>query len=270
MGRASDYPPRLAGLTVPDGGTILRYGPDPDQYGELWPARGGPVVVLLHGGYWRSRYRLDLMHALAADLQRHGCAVWNLEYRRVGGSGGGWPGTFSDVAAGLDTLADLAAHHDLDLTRVAVVGHSAGGQLGLWSAARARPAQDPGEGPRVRPALVVALAPVSDLVLAHERGLSDDAAAGLLGVSYAQDPGRYRRASPIELLPMGVRQIVVHGTADDAVPFDMSVRYCAKARASGDDCELVDLPGADHFDLIDPESPAWRVVRHRLLAELGG
>jgi acetyl esterase/lipase len=271
---AGGYPPELARLTATEGGrfSVLRYGPGPDQFGELWSAAGDgphPVVALLHGGYWRSRYRLDVMHALAADLQRRGLTAWNIEYRRVGGPGGGWPGTFEDVAAAFDALADHAAAHGLDLGRVAVVGHSAGGQLALWLAGRARLGRGgagalPGGPPRVSPAVVVALAGVCDLVAANRRRLSDNAVAGLLGGDHERWPERYRVASPTALLPLGVRQILVHGTADTSVPFTLSADHRAAASAAGDDCTLLELPGVDHFALIDPGSMAWRATMRAL------
>ena len=130
------------------------YGPGTDRFGELWrPAGDGPwpVVALLHGGFWRARRTLELMRPLAADLAGRGFAAWNLEYRRVGQPGGGWPGTFQDVAAGLDHLAELAGREPLDLDRLVVAGHSAGGHLALWSAARpGLPAGAPGRA-RVAP-----------------------------------------------------------------------------------------------------------------------
>jgi acetyl esterase/lipase len=252
------YPPELARLTVPDPPRrAVPYGGDPEQFGELWPGSGGACIILLHGGYWRKRYRVDLMHGLANDLWHAGYTVWNLEYRRVGCPGGGWPGTLSDVVAGFDGLARLASAHGIDPERVTVLGHSAGGHLALWLAARRREHC-------MRPALTIGLAPVSDLVLAYERGLSGYAAAELLGGTPTSNPERYRSTSPIALLPVGCRQVIVHGTADDAVPFDLSVRYTAAARRAGDDCRLIRLPGVGHTELIDPRTPAWRTVKNLL------
>jgi acetyl esterase/lipase len=209
------------------------------------------------------------MHALAADLVRRGVAVWNVEYRRVGCPGGGWPGTFDDVAAGADLLGELAGRFGLDLGRVAVVGHSAGGHLALWLAARHRLAPgSPGAEPGLRPRLAVGLAAVADLVEAARRRLSDDAVVGLLGCRPEQRPDVYGQASPAELLPTGVRQLLVHGTADTSVPVDLSRRYQAAAERAGDRCELVTLPGVDHFALIDPASDAWRSTAEVLSAEL--
>jgi len=280
------YPAELARLTATAGGELVveRYGGSAEQVGELWPAAPGdpggrgdpagpdaprPVAVLVHGGYWRARWRLDLMHGVAADLQRRGVAVWNLEYRRVGSAGGGWPGTFEDVAAGFDALDDLAGRYHLDLDRVAVIGHSAGGQLALWLAGRARLERGPGARPRLLPALAVALAGVCDLVEAARRHLSEDAVVELLGGRPEERPEAYRLGSPAALLPLGVPQVLVHGTADASVPFEISERYTAAARAAGDTCELLALDGVDHFALIDPASAAWRATVERLGGVLG-
>jgi acetyl esterase/lipase len=224
------------------------------------------VAVLIHGGYWRNRYHLDLMNALAADLAAVGFAVWNVEYRRLGTRGGGLPGTFTDVAAGLETVVDLASSQRLDLGRVGVIGHSAGGQLAAWLAARARTPW--AREHRVAIHVVVGLAPVADLRLANAWKLSGDAAGQLVGASFDDAPELYQWASPAALLPLRVRQILVHGTADDSVPYEMSVRYQAAARAAGDDCELIGMPGVDHFALIDPSSDAWAVTRERFAAAL--
>jgi acetyl esterase/lipase len=263
------YPEELRRLTGTSTGELVLepYGEADEQVGELWPARPGgphPVVVLLHGGFWRRRYRLDLMHALAADLQRRGVAVWNLEYRRVGSPGGGWPGTFEDVAAGFDALRDLAGRYRLDLERVTAVGHSAGGHLALWLAARGRLRRGPGARAALLPALAVALAGICDLHEAARRHLSNDAVVELLGGGPDERPEAYRLASPATLLPLGVPQVLVHGTADATVPFEISQRYAAAARAAGDACELVALDGVDHLAPIDPATAAWRTVLERL------
>src|SRR6185437_307494 len=139
--RVKGMPDMLRLPHAPSGALRLAYGTDPNQFGDLWlPSGAGPhpVVVFLHGGYWRARYDISYTHPIAADLAARGIAVWNLEYRRVGQSGGGWPGTFEDVARGFDALHDLAQQHSLDLARVVVMGHSAGGHLAFWLAAGKR------------------------------------------------------------------------------------------------------------------------------------
>jgi acetyl esterase/lipase len=244
------------------------YGPGPDRFGELWrPAGTGPwpVVALLHGGFWRAGRTLELMRPLAADLAGRGFAAWNLEYRRVGQPGGGWPGTCEDVAAGLDHLAGLAERAPLDLDRLVVAGHSAGGHLALWSAARAGlPPGAPGAAPQVTPWLAVSLAGVCDLHAGAADGIGEGAVAGFLDATPDQDPERYRLASPRSRLPLGVRQLLVHGDADTRVPVEQSRAYAAAAAAAGDPVELVELAGADHMAVIDPSSPAWAEVTHRL------
>jgi acetyl esterase/lipase len=250
--------------TPPGSPSVHAYGPDPDQRAELWlPATPPPwrVVVLLHGGFWRARYDLDLMRPLAGDLAGRGMAAWNLEYRRVGQPGGGWPGTADDVAAGIDALA--GAHPGLDLGRVAVVGHSAGGHLALWAAG----ATTSSAAPRVvRVAAVVSLAGVADLAAGAAQGLSDGAVAAFLGADPAEAPERYLAASPIARVPLGIPQLLVHGDADDVVPVGHSRGYAARATAAGDAAELLELRGVDHFAVIDPASDAWAATAAWLAA----
>lgn len=199
----------------------------------------------------------DQFTPVARDLASRGFAVWNLGYRRVGAPGGGWPGTFTDVADGIDQLATFADQvASFDLARVTVVGHSAGGHLALWAALH-DPPRDGQHGPqRVKVTAVAGLAPVSDLAQAHELALGDGAVHALLGGSPTTRPARYRSSSPIERLPLAVRQLVVHGRLDEAVPVAMSRRYVQAARASGDDVRLIELEHAGHMDFLDPASEA--------------
>ena len=243
----------------------VRYGDHPDQVANLHlPASEDgpwPCVVLIHGGFWRARWDRTVMTPLAMDLARRGLAAWNVEYRRVGQDGGGWPGTLLDVAAAVDALAAVA---EVDVGRVAVAGHSAGGHLALWVAGRSRlPADAPGARPVVVPTLAVAQGGVSDLAAGYRERLGGGAVEALLGGSPDDVPARYAVASPAALLPLGVAQLIVHGSRDDDVPPSQSRAYAAAARAAGDDVELLE-PDADHFDLIDPGDPAWRVVVDRV------
>jgi len=255
----------------------LRYGPSPEQFLELHdgrPAgRAGATVALLHGGFWRARYTLDLMRPLADALAADGWTVANLEYRRVGQPGGGWPGTCADVAGALDALDDVTTGGStglsgVDTSRLVIVGHSAGGHLALWAAARHQlPAGCPGATPRVRPRAVVSLAGVCDLAAAAEQGLGAGAVAEFLGAAAVAGPLSARvpaAADPAALLPYGVPQLLVHGGADDSVPVEFSRRYRERAVAAGDPVELLELPTADHFCLIDPDSTAWGLVADRL------
>jgi pimeloyl-ACP methyl ester carboxylesterase len=214
---------------------VLRYGPHPDQFVEVGGA--GPTVVLLHGGYWRPRYGCDLMHPLADDLRRRGYATANVEYRRTG-----WPDTSADVAAALDAIGGP----------VTLIGHSSGGQLALWAAGR------------YPVSYVVSLAGVTDLVAVDRMGLSRGAVREFLGGGPDEVPDRYRAACPTLLLPLSVPRLVVHGTDDTDVPYELAERYAAAARAAGDPCELLALPGVEHFALIDPGSAAWADVASRL------
>lgn len=229
----------------------VRYGPAPDQWGELrLPASASepvPVVVLVHGGFWRRAWRADLMNALAVRLTGHGLATWNVEYRRSGMRGGGYPGTLDDAAAAADALAAVAATAPVDARRWVAAGHSAGGQLALVAARRAA----------VRPRGAVVLAGVCDLVAAAAAGLGDGAAQALMGGAPEDLPAAYRDASPIEHLPLGVPQLLVHGTRDHAVPVSMSSLHARRAQAAGDEVDLAILPGTGHAELIDPQTPVW-------------
>jgi acetyl esterase/lipase len=234
-----------------------RYGDKRSQYGELYLPDGDgpfPVAVVIHGGFWRARYGRKLMTPVSRDLASRGWAAWNIEYRRLGRlSGGGWPCTFDDVAAAVDMLADLPA---LDLSRVVAIGHSAGGHLATWVAAR--PSLD--AEPRVRVTAAVAQAGVLDLRHAWELRLSDGVVRQFLGGTPDELPDRYAIASPIELLPAGVPVLLVHGGRDETVPPVISERYLAAAREADDECELVLLADEDHYGHIDPASPLWKAV----------
>jgi acetyl esterase/lipase len=236
----------------------LSYGPLPEHQGDLYlpGVARPPVVCLLHGGFWRKIYRREQMSPIASDLARRGFAVWNLEYRGIG-AGGGWPGTLTDVAAGIDHLATLVERGvDLAIDRVVVAGHSAGGQLALWAAARHRSSGSGVTSTRVRVAAAAGLAPVADLARAHELHLGNGVVGDFLGGSPEQHPERYRAASPRALLPLGVPQLVVHGTADDTVPVEIARDYASAARAAGDAVQLVELSDRGHFDFLDPTSEA--------------
>jgi acetyl esterase/lipase len=242
----------------------LSYGPQKLQFADLYqPSTQGPhpVVILLHGGFWRSAYGLDLMHPLAENLAAQGIAAYNVEYRRVGDSGGGWPGTLQDVAAATDYLRTIAPQYQLDLDHVLPVGHSAGGHLALWLAARHKlPLTGPLSTEQTSLSLLAAisLAGAMDLEQVWQQHLGNDAVAELLGGTPQQVPERYQTASPAALLPLGLPQVLVHGTRDDRVPLNISQGYAHKATAAGDTIELIELPGTDHFVLIDPHSAAWQ------------
>jgi acetyl esterase/lipase len=248
------------------------YGSAPSQFGELWlPTSGAkaPVVVLVHGGCWQRSYGLDLMDPLAADLRDHGIAVWNIEYRRLGEPGGGYPGSFTDVGAAIDTLRGLATRYPIDPARAAIVGHSAGGHLALWAAARPKLAADSMVKTHdpLPLGFVVTLAGINDLAAYHEHGPACGGGATIDALIDARrrGPGAYADTSPRALLPLGVEQLIVSGNEDGIVPAPFGRDYARAATEAGDKVTTLDLPGADHFALIDPRSPGWARVRDRLL-----
>jgi acetyl esterase/lipase len=255
----------IARLPVPPADHRVEYGSHPLQFGELrLPGGPGPhpVAVVIHGGCWRSEYDLQHISNASEALTRAGIATWTLEYRRIGDAGGGWTGTFEDVAAGTDYLRTLAQQFPLDLDRVALLGHSAGGHLALWLAARPNlPEQSALSSPDPLPVRgVVSLAGIPDLRAYSGPNGCNSAVVPLLGGTPDEVPERYSQASPIELLPLGVPQRLVHGARDAIVPVEQSRRYVARARERGDDAQLRLVEGAGHFDLIAPFAPAWTAV----------
>lgn len=246
--------------------TVDRYGPAAQQDGQWWVPPGArgrlPTVVLVHGGYWRPGYDRSLEDDVAADLVARGLLVWNVDYRSAAEP---WPTTLTDVAAAYDHLG-TGLHADLvDRDRVAVVGHSAGGQLALWLAARPNlPAGAPGARPTGPvPRMVVAQAPVAALAEGARAGLGGGAVQAMLGGGPLDVPERYAVCDPVALLPTGVPVVCVHGESDDDVPLWQSELYVTRATAAGDDAELVTLSGG-HYEHLDPTSPACGVLRAAL------
>jgi acetyl esterase/lipase len=249
--------------------TTIRYGPHRSNVGDLWlPAEGAsraPVVVLIHGGFWRAVYTKRLMNGLAKAVVKRGWAAWNIEYRRLGflGGGGGWPHTLDDVAAAIDHIAVIDGA--VDPTRVVTCGHSAGGQLALWAAARGRlPAESPGDHVVVKVRGAVSLAGVVDLEEADRLGLGSDATAHFLGGHWEQREERYRCSSPMTLLPIGVPQVLVHGTNDTVVPPSMSENYENQATQHGDAARYIPVDGVGHRELIDPRGIGWATAAAEL------
>jgi acetyl esterase/lipase len=265
----------ILSLPNPEPDHRIRYGDDPLQFGDLRLPDGEPpypVAIVIHGGCWRSRYDVSHIGSFSAALTGAGIATWTLEYRRVGNPGGGWPGTFLDIARGADFVRELAPRHALSPDRIVAAGHSAGGHLALWLAARPKL----GRGSPIRGASdpillsgVVSLAGVDDLERALRENVCDDMAAQLLGGRPEEVRARYREASPIELLPLGVRQHVISGARDSIVPAGFARDFAARSRALGDDVTLDVLEDAGHFELIAPASPAFPAVRNAVAKLLG-
>lgn len=240
--------------TPPAADVRLRYGSDEYQFGDLRLPKGqGPfaAAIFIHGGFWRARY--DLTHAgfLCAALTKAGFVTWNVEYRRVGNPGGGWPGSFEDVTVGYQFLRQLTGKYPIDIKRVVVLGHSAGGQLALALAAHHNSM-----------AAVASLAGVVDLRRAWNLHLSNDAVAEFLGGPPDRIPDHYHEASPAEL-DVSCKQLLIHGSEDDIVPVDMSRNY-VKQKRNREKVTLLEIPEARHFEIVDPGSKIWPKVQEAI------
>ena len=246
----------------PNADARLIYGSDPNQFLDLRiphdRAKLHPLVINIHGGYWRARYDLNHAGHLCAALTAKGLATANLEYRRVGNDGGGWPGTFADIRSAYQFLIQNGQKNGFDRQRIIVMGHSAGGQLALCLAAHE---------PSVKS--VVSLAGVIDLQRAYQLHLSNDAVVEYLHGTPTEVPDHYREADPMTLPIANARQWLIHGTAVDIVPPGFSRDYVdvKKKRIGRDeeDVRLLEIAGADHFDVIDPLSKSWKQVEEAVL-----
>ncbi|MEO6605344.1 MAG: prolyl oligopeptidase family serine peptidase [Aeromicrobium sp.] len=235
-GLAACAPSKEKGRSV----ETITYGDDVSQFAELTRANGAPkgLVVVIHGGFWRSAYDLSLGRPLAASLAQNGWHAYNLEYRSVG-NGGGWPTTFDDVSAGIDALAGI---DDLDTSKVITLGHSAGGHLAVLAAGRT--------GAAVPVTAAISQSGVLDLEAARDDNLGGGAAQALMG------DAAYAPADPTAQIPLKVPVRCIHGVEDDIVPISQSIGYVERANTAGADAELVRVEG-DHFVVIDPSSQAW-------------
>lgn len=261
----------LSALPRPAPAKRIAYGSGPQQFGELRLPKGAgpfPVVVLVHGGCWMAAFDYVYMTRLAAWLADRGVATWTIEYRRVGDDGGGWPGTFLDVANATDDLRKISQDAPLDLQRVYAAGHSAGGQLALWLATRARV---PNDSEIYRPAPlpirgVLGLAAVTDLY-EYRKGPAQSCHGSVdqvMGGSPEKFPRRYAETSPRQLLPLGVPQIFIDG-ADDPIVDPASVRaYVAAAEKAGDRAVMLTLPGAGHFEAAGPLPATEKIFEQAL------
>jgi acetyl esterase/lipase len=258
-----DYMARTPGPAI-----RIAYGSEaPEQFGELrLPAGDGPfpVVVVVHGGWWRSAYALTYAGHLAAAFTADGFASWNIEYRRVGNPGGGYPGTLYDVTAALGALREIARDYPLDLSRVVVTGHSAGGHIAGWLAAKQAHRELDVFGEPLTLAGAVPVAGALDLMHTSALRVADTTGIPVhdfLGGTPDDVPENYALASPTAWLPTGIPVIAIHGSADEIVPLELSRRYVVRAQAAGDRAKLIVLDGVDHFAPFDPETPAGATVR---------
>ncbi|MFK7802681.1 MAG: alpha/beta hydrolase family protein [Anaerolineae bacterium] len=266
---AADY----TAIEAPTADHRIPYGDDPSQFGDLFLANGAgphPVVFLIHGGCWRAQYGLEPMGKMARALTEGGVAVWSLEYRRLG-NGGGWPNTFLDIANGADKLRDIASEHALDLSQVVVSGHSAGGHLALWSAARGHLPVDSDiyTANPLKFKSVVALAPVCDLERAVAWGICVDASDVLVGGHPRKVYANYYQGSPSALLPLDIKHVTINGALDDIVPLEYVEPFVATAKKLGDDASLIGVPDVGHFEIVLPTHPAGELVVDTILAEFG-
>lgn len=249
-------------LPPPPADARISYGTDLNQFGEIrLPSGKGPfpLVMNIHGGFWRAKY--DLAHAgnLCAALTAKGLVTWNVEYRRVGDAGGGWPGTFEDIRNAYRFIPQLVKRYNLDSAKVLVMGHSAGGQLALCLAAHEYSLKR-----------VISLAGVVDLQQALELHLGNNAVADFLGGTPKQVPEHYREADPMQIsVPRTTRQWLIRGAGDDTVPSYFSRNYAQQKQQRGEDVHYLEISTAGHFDLIDPHSRAWPKVENTVLHELG-
>jgi acetyl esterase/lipase len=263
-GRLMDWPD-LLNRPLPHPSEKIAYGPLPDQFGELWlPAGKGPfpVVLMIHGGCWLSSVaKLTIMNYAADDLRRRGIAVWNVEYRGVDVPGGGYPGTFLDIAAAADALARIAPRHGLKTDRIVALGHSAGGHLALWLAARGRiAAASPLKTTHPLPiAAVVSVGGLPDLAVVGAQGIcgGEGTIGRLVGPPTFRHPNIYADTSPAELGVGRDQQVLISGDQDPIAPPELGEAYTTKMKAKGADIRHLVVPNSGHVELISPGTAAW-------------
>jgi acetyl esterase/lipase len=250
----------ILSLVAPAADARLVYGSDPNQFIDLrLPKSRGPhaLAVVIHGGYWRAKYDLGYAGHLCAALTARGIATANLEYRRVGNAGGGWPGTFADVRTAYQFLTQNGHQYEFDVRHVGAIGHSAGSQLGLCLAAHESGVK-----------AVISLAGVVDLQRAYSLHLSNDAVVEFLGGTPTEMSDHYGEADPMKLA-IAARQWMVHGLADDVVPPAFSRDYVSAKQKMKEDARLVEIAGAGHFEVIDPRAGAWKDVESVVMEAVG-
>jgi acetyl esterase/lipase len=250
----------ILSLPPPPADQRAAYGADPNQFVDVRLPKGSrphPVLLNLHGGFWRAKY--DLAHAghLCEALRTAGIATFNVEYRRAGNDGGAWPGTFADIRSAYNFVRQEHSRFHLDVKRLAVMGHSAGGQLALCLAAHESSLTQ-----------AISLAGVVDLKKAFALHLSRDAVVEFLGGKPSEVPDHYREADPMELKITHARQWLLYGSDDDTVPPEFSRDYATQKRKQGERVEVIEVAGAGHYDFIDPRSEAFKKVKTSVAAAL--
>lgn len=256
----------------------IQYGDEDLQFDDLWMPSGPgphPVVIVIHGGCWRDAYNLDPVSDFSASLGKYGVAVWSLEFRRVGNIGGGWPGTFLDVAMGADFLRTLVQKYPLDLDRIVATGHSAGGHLAIWLAGRSQLPEDSAlfsQNP-IQVHGVVPLAPVPDMGAAvrnfNQSKKCNAAILSVMGGNPELVPNNYRQGSPMEMLPLRIPQHLIVGLKDDPALVKNVRSYYSAAKKAGDPVELTLFDEAGHFEIVSTKTKEWPTVRDAILSQTG-
>lgn len=270
-------PKEFQSIPVPKADIRLKYGPNPNHVGDLRLPNGKgpfPVAVLIHGGCFRAEFaKLDELSQLGEALRSEGIATWNIEYRRLGQPGGGWPGTYRDIGEGIDYLRVIARDYPIDLKRVIFVGHSAGGHLAQWAASRAAlPAGAPlfTRSP-FKPKGVINLAGLPDLrenTAFYEKTCGRSVVHEMLGGVAGINGENGRSTAAGERLPLGVKQTIILGEFENFVPRAIAEAYIAKAKSAGDSAQLIVIPDAGHFEIAATTTAAWHNVRSAILAML--
>lgn len=263
----------LAAFPDPAPDARIPYGDGPLQFADLRLPDGPgpyPVMILIHGGCWLSEYDIHHIGKLADAFTRSGIATWTVEYRRVGDEGGGWPGTFQDIARSADRMLSVADEYSLDTSRVIAAGHSAGGHLALWLAASPQFHDNAlFSSARIVTLMgVLGLAPAPDLANLHQTGVCENVIDKLMGGSPSAFPERYALGSAMELVPIGIPQLLVIGGYDDNWGPE-GRRYFTAAEAAHDQVDLIEAPQSGHFEMIDPDSSTWPLVLNAAYELLG-
>lgn len=253
----------------------FNYGKAPGQFGELWlpnDYESHPVAVLIHGGCWSVPASLEAMNAMATTLRNNGIAVWNLEFRRIGMEGAGYPGSFMDIANGIDFLKKIKDSQQLDLSRVVIVGAASGGHLALWAAGRKQIKPDSQlymDNP-LPIKTVVTLGGFGDLAAYRNAptGCGFKMVDYLVNVTQRSKEDYFADTSPAALLPLGVKQVMISGSKDTTVPKKQGLVYTKKAKAAGDSIEFITIEDATQGDLLNPKSKPWQHVQSFILENI--